>query len=98
MKKIFLVTFVAFASYSTEGQNLTYEELVHIDKMKISEVNNYLLSRNWTFDGSTNEKSGKNITWMFYNSQNKSDALAILNIITDGRNNIVNYTIATPST
>lgn len=63
MIRIFIVVICIFYSTTTFGQSLTLSELISFVKMDVSDVNDYLLKKKWTYSNSLEIGESYRTSW-----------------------------------
>lgn len=70
MKKNLQILILLFITNFTFSQNLTFDELISFRKKQITEINDFMLTKGWSFnDTKTYEDGSKSVFWS-YNGQN----------------------------
>ena len=80
-----------------QGQAITLDNLIQIEKLSISEINNFLLTRNWVFVHTQDSNEGdKTSSWKFYEDGDANSILASIDIIyqNGGKLKIIYYKVA----
>ena len=69
MKKIIIFLFLISSVYAN-SQKLTFDELLNLRNKPVPEINDYLISKGWSFnDTKTYEDNTKSVFWSFQGSE-----------------------------
>lgn len=72
MKKFIIFIFL-ISSFYANSQKLTFDELLSLRNKPIPEINDYLLSKGWSFnDTKTYEDKTKSVFWSFQGTEHNS--------------------------
>jgi hypothetical protein len=93
--KIYLITILLFASSNSGfSQNLSFDDLLTIQKKTIVEINSYLINKGWSFESSTSDDNleDKTIGWSLQKNKETNKARGWLKLYSrNGFENIISY-------